>query len=487
MSGADRLPAALPPHRVFCARAPHPDYDTVVEVDAPELPGGVASTVAQATVRALLRDAGLDAARFGTADWNPLGEVVPRGGCVLVKPNWVKHHNHSGAGLDSLVTHSSVLEAVSLYVLLASPGRLVLGDAPVQGCDWDALDAGAGIGAMAERLRRHARGATVEVSDFRRTVLEGDALENRGAELRRTDADYVLFDLGTASDLEPVTDEDSEFRVTMYDPDALRRTHSPGRHQYLIAREAIDADVVINVPKLKSHKKACVTGALKNMVGINGHKEYLPHHRKGGASRGGDCYEGGSPLKAATEQMLDVANRTESRRLRYFLPRFGWLAVKLGVLLGDDANIEGSWHGNDTVWRMCLDLQRVLHYGRADGTLADTPQRTVLTLTDAIVAGEGEGPLSPTPVPLGILTLGTGTAALEWVHALLMGWDPARIPLTRNAFADHTFPLAGFPPESVEVVADGEPLPLDRVPAFGHPFRPPAGWVGHCELQEATW
>jgi hypothetical protein len=72
------------------------------------------------------------------------------------------------------------------------------------------------------------------------------------------------------------------------------------------------------------------------------------------------------------------------------------------------------------------------------------------------------------------------------VHALLMGWDPARIPLTRNAFADHTFPLAGFPPESVEVVADGEPLPLDQVPAFGHPFRPPAGWAGHCELQEAV-
>ena len=96
----------------------------------------------------------------------------------------------------------------------------------------------------------------------------------------------------------------------MYNPDLMLNTHQPGRHQYLVARDIIEADTVINLPKLKTHKKACLTGALKNMVGINGHKEYLPHHRKGGSGAGGDCYEGSSFFKGSSENLLDIANRS---------------------------------------------------------------------------------------------------------------------------------------------------------------------------------
>ena len=48
---------------------------------------------------------------------------------------------------------------------------------------------------------------------------------------------------------------------------------------------SIEANVVINVPKLKSHKKACVTGALRDLVGINGNKK--SPSRKGGIGSGG--------------------------------------------------------------------------------------------------------------------------------------------------------------------------------------------------------
>lgn len=463
-----RVNDRLDPRRVACARAE----------------GGYAG--AEAAVASLLRVAGLDAARAGTPEWNPLGEVIPRGGRVLIKPNWVTHHNHSGAGLESLVTHPAVIEAVARFALRAAPATLVIGDAPVQGCDFDALRGEGGVDAMMERLRpeAEARGVRLELADFRRVVLAGAALENRTRELRRGDADYVLFDLAEASDLEPITGDDGRFRVTMYDPDALRRTHAPGKHQYLIAREAIDADVVINLPKLKTHKKACVTGALKNLVGINGHKEYLPHHRKGGAASGGDCYPGRPPAKALVEELLDTANRTTSHRLRWLLPRISWVALRLEELRGGDRNIEGSWHGNDTVWRMCLDLQRVLRYGRADGTLADTPQRVVLTFTDAVVAGEGEGPLAPTPIPLGLVTMAASPAAAEWAHALLMGLDPRRIPLLRNAFAPHRYPLAAFAPEEIVVDSEAGSEPAaEFAMREGLAFQPPAGWVGHCELE----
>jgi uncharacterized protein (DUF362 family) len=479
----------LSPERVYVARAPGPFYGPCAAVSAPDLPSGIATDCAAVAVRDLLASAGLDGGNLGTTAWNPLKDVVPSGSRVLLKPNWVLHRNHSGDGEDCLVTATSVIEALLEYVLRARPAEVVVGDAPVQGCDFDALRAVCGLDGMMERAsaRARAHGVTLRMDDLRRTVLPGNRLENRTAALRRTDADYLLFDLAEESELEPVTGPDTEFRVTMYDPDALRRTHRPGRHRYLVAREAIDADVVFNLPKLKCHKKAAVTGALKNLVGINGHKEYLPHHRKGGSATGGDCYEGGSLVKAGLERLMDAGNRAGSRPARLVLSRLAAAVVHARRLLGLDDNLEGSWHGNDTVWRMCLDLQRILLYGTRDGTLAETPQRRLLTLTDAIVAGEGEGPLAPTPVGLGVLTLASNPVAAEWVHAHLMGFDPDRIPLIRQAWAPHRYPLASFEPTDVRVSMGGSEIPLTEfIRAHAMAFRPPSGWQGRCEVSDET-
>jgi hypothetical protein len=242
--------------------------------------------------------------------------------------------------------------------------------------------------------------------------------------------------------------------------------------------------VVINVPKLKTHKKACITGALKNMVGINGHKEYLPHHRKGGSENGGDCYQGGSILKGMVEDVYDAINSTSHPKLRRGLVQVSKLMMKTASLMGIDSNLEGSWYGNDTVWRMVLDLQRILYYGRKDGTLDNRVQRSVITITDAIISGEGNGPLAPTPVPFGMMTLGLNTAAIEWVHAFLMGFDPHRLPLTSQAFSSHQYPLASFTPSDIIIEVDGQVLSVDElISRYSHPFRPADGWVGHCELR----
>ena len=237
--------------------------------------------------------------------------------------------------------------------------------------------------------------------------------------------DYCLFDLGDDSWLAPITEPGTEFRVTQYDPDKLRDNHRPGVHRYLVAREVVDADVILSLPKLKTHKKAGITGALKNMIGINGFKEYLPHHRKGSPKAGGDCYKSASWLKALAEDWLDRANRSRATSLRFLHFNAAAVANKIDMMLrAGDSNIDGSWCGNDTVWRTCLDLQRIVHYGTRNGKIASARQREVITVTDAIIAGEGDGPLFPSPVPLGIMTFGDDVAALEWVHARLMGMDP---------------------------------------------------------------
>ena len=148
-----------------------------------------------------------------------------------------------------------------------------------------------GLGAWAHSLSG-GEPAFKGVRDFRRTVSTSVGGVRVAAEDVQPQDRFVLFDLGADSLLEPVTDGGASFRVTCYDPRLLARTHAPGRHQYLIARDVLDADVIINLPKLKTHKKAGITCALKNLIGINGNKEFLPHHRVGGAGAGGNCYPG---------------------------------------------------------------------------------------------------------------------------------------------------------------------------------------------------
>jgi len=460
---------------VFCGKAPARGYTRHPGLHFPELPACTEVTTTLIVLRSLFMQAGLDSENQGSPNWNPLGAVVRAGDKVVIKPNWVHHRNGSGHGLDCLVTHSSVVEAIIHYVAKTSPQSIIVCDAPIQGCDFEALMADRSVPEMMQRITAHQIEAVVK--DLRRTIRRGEALSGKVQEDCRSMEDYILFDLRSDSLLEAITHEESEFRVTMYHPGLLKRTHSPGRHQYLVARDVIEADVVVNVPKLKTHKKACLTGALKNMVGINGHKEYLPHHRKGGSGDGGDCYPGRSMVKRLVEEALDSANRARGPVERTVLAATVRAAMALGKAVGADNNYDGSWRGNDTVWRMCLDLQRVLHYGRLDGTLGDQVQRKVVTITDAIVAGEGDGPLSPTPVDLGMITFGMNPTALDWVHAILMGLAPESIPLTREAFGHHRYSLTDFAPEDIVVHVDGLPVPCGELFArHGQKFRLPTGW-----------
>jgi uncharacterized protein (DUF362 family) len=475
--------AALAPHKVWCVRALRSDYLPCETVATPELEEGHTNEPALVALRALFHQAGLDNARYGTSEWNPLGDLMGPDDKVLLKPNWVHQENFSGHGVECLVTHSSVIAAVLQYVIKTKPRSIVVGDAPIQGCDFAALQSLCGMDEVIAKFNR--KETCVTIADFRCVTLPGGKIGSHAVETNRRPDDYVLFDLGQESDLEAVTDERGQFRVTVYDPAAMQQTHAPGKHQYLIAREAIEADVVINLPKLKTHKKAGITGALKNMVGINGHKAYLPHHRKGGSATGGDCYPGASQFKSLAENILDVANGSRQSTLKTLLPRAATLALMMGR--ERDRNLEGSWYGNDTVWRMCLDLQRILHFGQADGQLADAPQRRVLTITDAIIAGQGNGPLSPIPLPLGLMTMGSSTAALEWVHALLLGLDPRRIPLTREAFTPHRYHLADFSPQEIGICADGNDVSQRQLSEeYSQRSQPPDGWIGHCEL-ETRW
>jgi hypothetical protein len=282
--------------------------------------------------------------------------------------------------------------------------------------------------------------------------------------------DFVLVDLGTRSLVEPIARDYRRFRVTMYDPRRMKVNHRPGLHRYLIARDVLEADLVLNVPKLKTHKKAGLTAALKNLVGINGNKDYLPHHRKGGAQPRRRQLRARHPAQAAGRG--HPRPRQPPPALAPLLRARQPLRLPLPVLRPHPrpahrhrGRLARQRHGLAHVPR---PQQGPAVRRRAGAASTRTPQRAVLSLCDGLVAGEGDGPLRPDPRPFGGLLAAVNPAVLDWIAALVMGLDPARIPISARAFAPAPLPLATFPPAALQ------PRPQRPRRHAGRRWRPPS-------------
>ncbi|MFZ0685063.1 MAG: DUF362 domain-containing protein [Terriglobales bacterium] len=405
------------------------------------------------------------------------GAVIPPGARVLVKPNLVLHQNEGPGGMDCLVTHASLIRAAVEAALQTDAAEVLVGDAPIQGCNFDVLVETTGLRTWAQSqmaLDSRFKG----VRDFRRTIaalVHGVRVATEGVQ---SEDRFTLFDLGRQSLLEPISEAGNRFRVAWYDPRLMAKTHHPGVHQYLVAKEVVEADVIINLPKLKTHRKAGVTCALKNLIGINGNKEYLPHHRIGGSQNGGDCYPGNGFIKHALEYLSDQQNLTSSYAAGMMWRLLFAVFARASRAKGDRTGTDGSWSGNDTIWRTCLDLNRILLYGRADATVADEIQRRVIHIADAVIAGQANGPLAPDPLNMGLILGSNNAAAMDWVGAHLLAYDPEKISLVRHAFDPFHWPITGFPASKVTVAGDlGDGSPEQVLQPVIQPVIHPVGWL----------
>src|SRR5690348_9493091 len=138
-----------------------------------------------------VRDLIAEAIALYTGGEPDLSSFLEGGEKVLIKPNWVLHLNHSGSDMDCMITHPQFLLAAVELVAASKPCRIVIGDAPLQSCKWDALL----TPAFMQELRDHARGVPIEFVDFRRTVLRGGTLGADVEQDRRNRDRYTLFDL----------------------------------------------------------------------------------------------------------------------------------------------------------------------------------------------------------------------------------------------------------------------------------------------------
>jgi len=388
---------------------------------------------------------------------------------VLLKPNWVMHTKRASDEL-CLHTHDNFLLATLEIFLTKRPAKITIGDAPLQGCNWDKMISPEFQNRIQELSEIYA--VPIEIKDFRRKTFS-PAKNNPIAE-RLPLSEYVIFDLGKESLLEPISKEGKNiFRVTNYNPDRLAESHTKGKHKYCITKELFDADLVISMPKIKTHQKTGITGALKNLVGLNGDKDFLPHHRIGGTGFGGDCYPGKNYLRLWSELALDKANRNQGKRRFWFWTKVCSVLWKLNKTQ-KTYHIAAAWHGNDTTWRMVMDLNKIAFYGNANGTLSNEPQRELYSLCDGIIGGQGDGPLLPDPLRLGVICFANHSGFTDICMATLMGFDIEKISLLVKANN-----LIKY--NKIDLSLNYNSIQLDELNEYAIVTIPSPGWIEHLK------
>jgi len=448
---------------------------------------------ASAAVTHCLEHAGLDPDRRREASWNPFGSLLHPGETVVLKPNLVKEeHPRAPEVWRYVLTDGDVIRAVADYVFKAvgREGKVIVADAPQTDSSFTKIAELLGLDRLQEEYAK--QGYQFELVDLRKEewVSRGDVIVQR-RKLPDDPAGYVAYDLGENSEFVGHAGAGCYYGAD-YDEGEVNRHHTGGRHEYLISGTVAQADVIFSLPKLKTHKKAGITASLKNLVGINGDKNWLPHHTEAGGGRPGDERPPGDPRQRAEKSLIRPL-----RQLALSVPGLGpWCfrqAKRVGRrVFGDttDTIRSGNWHGNDTVWRMCLDLNKIALYGNPDGTLrpeGPSHRKRHYVLVDGILAGEGRGPLDPDPVEAGVLIFGTHPASVDAACAVLMGFDPEKIPIVRQAFQCESYPLTEWNWPEVELVSNRPQWcgRLDQIdPATTFHFRPHFGWRGHIEAGE---
>jgi uncharacterized protein (DUF362 family) len=430
-------------------------------------------------VRKLIKEALINGG-LGKLDINrPLADIIEPGMKVLLKPNWVLHYNQSGKTLDCSITHHKFIIAVLKEVIACRPEVVLIADAPIQNAVFSKIISY----DVQKELKDYGNINThVEIKDFRGTI----AINKRGILYSEKNPDKkrnaICFDLGKDSFLKDISSIKGKFRNTGYNPDVMSKNHTKGKHLYRLCKEPFEFDVFLNLPKLKCHGKAGISVALKNIVGINADKDSLPHHRIGGSTWGGDCYNGLKPLKRLSELFLDKANSRIGYPSYFVFTKLAAASIIFHKLIGD-GDLEGKWYGNDTVWRMVLDINRLLLYGTKEGDIKDTTQRTIYSITDGILSGEHNGPLAPEPLPIGIVTFGSCSSVLDIVHAGLFHFDWEKIPLLRESFRNkNKYPLVFNQPEEIAVQTGDKKMSFKQSSKlFGVSAQPPDGWKNYIE------
>ena len=431
-------------------------------------------------VRSSLYGYGLDKENFGKSTWDPLGKIINQGDTVVIKPNWVEEKNgNTKAGLDCLVTHASIIRAVIdyVYIALKGTGRIIIGDSPMPDCNLEKLMSLAHYDVVWHSCKE--RNIPLEIMDFREDITIGFANEVQ----KTSGKSEVVVDLGNASYFAEIEDKIGRFRNGIVDATKMNTFyHVNGHHRYGINKEVLNADVIINLPKPKTHRKAGYTAALKNYIGVCSRKISIPHNVTGNVKEGGDTYYGPKIIFGTEGKLRDLETSALANGKNFKGKFIKCLRIPFWCfrrLTHKKYYGTGNWYKNDTIWRAILDINRIMVYADKQGELQTVPQRKFLSIGDMIIAGEGNGPLEPSPKEIGAIVLSEDPVAFDKVIVKIMGFDIEKIPVLKNISNKHKYEISND--DKVFVLSNESNIQGIIQKVFSHApfgaFKPADGWT----------
>lgn len=378
-------------------------------------------------------------ASLGYDENNPLGSIVKPGMKVFIKPNWVASRWRESCShkddLYCIITHPSVIEAVADYVAVAlnGEGSIVIGDNPSIDADFDELMETIKIDHLKQKYN-----IPLDIVDLRPLVCEDLSVYGKKGKMISHIGDSLgeeVVNLGNSSLLYDVNPR--LFRGVFDERGETIAAHTGDTQLYGFSKSIYDADVFISIPKMKTHHKVGVTLNLKGTVGAITEKNHLVHWRLGFPAIGGDEY-----------------------------PSFlTWFKSKF-----QNVKERGAWNGNDTIWRMVVDLYHALHL----------KERGYFSVVDGIVGGEGKGPFCAHSKHSNTLVCGDDFLSVDLASVMLMGFDPAKIPYL-SYFINNEIKLEDIalhmPGKIAQNLSDQMDVNLDYFPAqHWSNLRPDGRW-----------
>ncbi len=417
---------------------------------------------------------------------------IKKGNTVIIKPNWVKEaHLNRSEDWDYVVTHPNVIYATLKAVLenLQGEGKVIIADGPQTDSSFSKIMKLMNTSSLYKIGNQY--GIPIEIIDLREEewVNRGDITVLKKKLKGDPNGSTTVNLKSELSEFFKHVKSKRGYYGADYDLKETNRAHDGENNLYKVSKTAIEADVFINLPKLKTHKKAGLTSCLKNLVGINTHKNYLPHHSEGSFEEGGDQFIGSS-LKTRVEGSLMASLKQTLLQNQTISPLFIPIKKMGKIIFGSTDQVvrSGNWYGNDTLWRTILDLNKILFYANPDGSIKDcspTNMKNYIGIVDGIFAGEGNGPMAPEKRHFGKLICGTSPVAIDCVCASLMGFDYLKIPVLKNAFCMNNYSFFEHTYEDIEVHINGKNYPLSQIPSdIIDKFEPHFGWKNHIELNK---
>jgi len=450
-------------------------------------------------IRELFRKLSFDIANFDTPAWNPLGRMIKPGMKVVIKPNFVLSFHRFGKDLFSIITHPSVLRAIADYcwIALNGSGKIIIADAPQYNCNFTKLLEATHLLDISSFYTQF-KGPEFSIMDLRTYWSAGRHFPSLCRPLSGDPEGTTTVDLSDKSAL--YGKNSKSFYGAVYNRKETAAYHSEERQEYHISKTMMDADVFISVPKMKVHKKVGVTLNVKGLVGSAVNKNLLVHYTLGTPATGGDQFP--DNFLEPHERFLIRLERSfyDIFLAKQFIP-FEYIhrslyaihaltTRKMGLTVGSYKGYAkrifdaGNWYGNDTCWRMSADLAKIFYFADSSGKMRKTRQRTMFSVIDGVIGGEGQGPLEPDPKHSGVLVAGESLLAVDIVAARLMGYNPLNLKIYDHLLHNNDFDFGFHEINDIKILSEDNQINncLHNKGNRFFNYEPHPGWKGHIEI-----